>query len=234
MIQASGQELDSTIFMVEQQTAFAQLVISYATALEEAGQIIASKEDRNFGAEVDAMTEEIENEGGEIQETYDSLSEMLGGDADFVKEYVISPMVSMETGQEPVSDEDYTAAVTKRDQAAVQLVDHSCGYQRYMQDNLASFYGDNDEVVEEEAWTATWKKLHSILSDAEGTLLAEVVIFFDQLAREKFGKAYKHIDKDRGAIVNQDVVARTFYVVMENHLARAIIGSNRDEWTGYQ
>jgi hypothetical protein len=103
-----------------------------------------------------------------------------------------------------------------------------------MRENLVRAYGQDDETVSEEAWSATWKKLHGILFSVEGTLLAEAALFFDGLVKEKFGKEYRAMEKDRGKAVSQDVGARTFYVVMEKHLHRAIVGANRDEWTGYQ
>lgn len=58
--------------------------------------------------------------------------------------------------------------------------------------------------------------------------------FFDGVMREEFGERFKHMEEDRGPAVQANVCARTFYAIMQDHVPRAIIGANRDEWTGYQ
>jgi hypothetical protein len=231
MLIPSGREIDPSLFQLGREQEFATVIIESATALEEAIGIIHLREGYDPEAEAEGIAQEMEDEGGEVQEAYEHILDMLGGDEDFIKRRLIAPI--MGGGKSEVSDEDYEAAKARHAEASTALVDHTCGYQGYMRESLVKAYGQEDETVSEEAWSATWKKLHGILSGAEGTLLAEVAFFFDGLVKEKFGKEYRPMERDRGPAVSQDVSARTFYVVMEKHLHRAIVGANRDEWTGY-
>ena len=229
---ASNREIDPSLFQRGQEQDFTMMVIEGATALEEANRVIHLREGYDPDAEAEGIANEMENEGGELQESYEQLVDMLGGDASFITKHLIAPV--MGGGESEISDKEYEEALAKRSEASTALVDYACGYQGYMRENLVRAYGHDDETVSEEAWSATWKKLHGILFSTEGTLLAEAAGFFDGLVKEKFGKEYRAMEKDRGQVVSQDVSARTFYLVMEKHLHRAIIGANRDEWTGYR
>jgi hypothetical protein len=239
MFIASTRGLDPTLFQRDHEQQFTSVVIENALALEEANRIINLREGYDPEAEAESIAQEMQEEGGEIQQAYESILENLGGDDSFIKQRLIGPL--MGGGESEVSDEDYQTAIEKQSEAATTLVDYTCGYQGYMRENLARAYGhgdeptpEDDEAVQEEAWMATWKKLHGILFNTEGTLLAEVALFFDRLVKERFGKEYRAMETDRGPVVSQDVSARTFYIVMEKHLHRAIIGANRDDWTGYE
>jgi len=158
----------------------------------------------------------MEHEGGEEANMLEELKGVLGED-------IIAQVLSEDA---PLTAEDYKNASANLSEAQITLVDNVAGYQAYMRQNLAAAYGQDDETVDEEAWTATWKKVKDLLGGDEGTLLAETAQFFDAVARKTFGKNYKPMEKDSGPTVSADVCAKTFYIVMEDHLPRAIIGAN--------
>jgi len=227
MLPASG-DLDPAIFEKGNEGQFGLAVGFAVQLLEQSGEIVAAYEGFDRTATGKAIAEEIEDEGGETAEKYDELADLMGGD------FMAGFMADIADEKPSVSQEEYEAALARKREAQTTLVDHTAGYHDFMKKRLVAAYGEDSEEVDEEAWMATWKRLKDVLGGEEGTLLAEAAGFFDGLVREKFGDKYRPMEEDRGLAVSGDTCARTFYVVMQDHLHRAIIGANRDEWTGYE
>lgn len=225
MLDPSSKELDQTLFHKNREPEFARVIIDAAQSLEQANEKINCYEGFDLDAKRAGMAEEFEGD-----ESYQQIVELLGDD-DLVNE-LVAGVTGMDKPE--IKDEEYIEARKSRNEAATTLVDHTCGYYVYMKENLVKYVGEEEEEATDQAWTTTWRKLHDILSSTEGTLLAEVTGFIDGLVKERFEETYKPIERDRGPVVSQDACARTFYKVMESHLSRAIIGANRDEWTGYK
>jgi hypothetical protein len=230
MLQPSPRELDPTLFQKgpEHEAAFAAAITETATLLESSSEIVRKFEGYDRASAVKGEMAELEEEH---DESYEGLLESLG-DNDETKSLI--GMVLGAVNGPGISQEEYDQAKSEREEASTTLVDYVCGYQAHMSEGLAAAFGEDTEAVAESAWKATWTKVRDILAGDEGTLLAETAGFFDGIVREKYGKSYRHIERDRGPAVNQDPCARAFYKVMEDHLHRAIVGSNRDEWTGYK
>jgi hypothetical protein len=232
MLEASGADIDPAIFQRDNDNDFGILIGLTVGQLEQAGEIIGLHDEFDPDVASRGVAKMIEDEGGEVAEAYERLVESTG--EDFMAG-IIGKIgnVSGHTAP-PVSEEEYQEAVKAREEAATTLVDHTIGHHDFMRESLAKAYGEDGESVDEEAWTATWKRLKDMLGGVDGTFLAEVAGFFDGLIREEFGPAFKPMDEDRGPAVQADVCARTFYRIMQDHVPRAIVGANRDEWTGYE
>ncbi|HTB48768.1 MAG TPA: hypothetical protein VK712_01660 [Verrucomicrobiae bacterium] len=226
MFEQSNREFDQSLFQPDQAPALTAIIIEAAQSLEQSREIVSRYENFDAEAQRAGITEEFED-----NESYRGLVELFDGDDTVVNELVASVTG---IGAPEVKDAEYERACRARDEAAATLIDHACGYQAHMKQNLVEQVGETEEEAIEQAWKATWKKLHAMLYTAEGTLLAEVAGFVDELIKTKYGKDYMAMERDRGPVVREDVCARTFYEIMEDHLHRAIIGANRDEWTGYK
>jgi hypothetical protein len=229
MLEASGNKVDTAVFERDSSAQFGVVVGTAAHLFQQSMLTVHLHDGFDSTAAGRGLIREIEDEGGETAEMVEELSEMVG--EDFVSQAM--GYISDEA-KPPVTEEEYREALERKGEAEITLVDYTVGYHDFMRANLAEVYGKDDEQADEDAWTATWKKLREVMGGQEGTLLAEITGFFDGVARERFGAEYKHIEEDRGPAVSADVCARTFYEVMQDHLPRAIIGGNRDGWTGYQ
>lgn len=229
MLEPSGADIDPAVFEKDNHGSFEAAIGFAVNDLERSGEVIRLHDGFDSEAATDHMVEKLEEEGGEITEAYQRLVGSAG--SDFMK-----GIVGKVTGisEQAVSEEDYQEALEQREQAGVTLIDHTVGYYNFMHSNLVDAYEEDSDHVEEEAWTATWKKLKDTLKGLPGTLLAEMAGFFDEVARAEFGPAFRRMEEDRGPAVQANICARTFYAVMQDHVPRAIIGANRDEWTGYQ
>lgn len=227
MLEAT-EDLDPAIFEKGNEGQFGLAVGFAVQLLEQSGAIVAAYEGFDRAAVGKAIAGEIEDDGGETAEKYDELAELMGED------FMVGFMADISDEKPSVSEEEYQAALARKREAQATLVNHTVGHYEFMRDRLIDAYRESSDEVDAEAWTATWKKLKEVLGGEEGTLLAEAASFFDGLVREKFGDKYRAMEEDRGPAVSADPCARTFYVVMQDHLHRAIIGANRDEWTGYE
>jgi len=140
--------------------------------------------------------------------------------------------ISMSGEKDEVSEEDYLSARESYEAAQTNLMGYVFGYHDYLAGHLGAVY-DDEEEVEETAWSCSWEKLRDTLQPVGGPFLADVADFFDRLIKGKYGEKYDPIDRLRGPVVSQDISARTFYETMEEHLSRAIMRSGEDGWTGY-
>ena len=209
---------------------FAGGLIQAAHQLEQANEIIQVREAFDPDIATETAIKELEDEGGEVYDTYQELVNAFGGED--IAKGLVGTVIGADESE--ISNEEYEAARATRDEAAMSLVAYVCGYQKQMHNNLARAYGEDGTDVERDAWIATWKKIHSILLRTEGTLLAEVAAFFDDLVKDEHGANYQPMERLRGSVIEQDIAAMTFYEVMENHLHRAIVRASEDEWTGYE
>lgn len=226
--------VDPSLFQKGEEPIFEARIIDAACQIEQAHDELKKHEVPDKGAQTMAMYNELRETEWRDPDDYsdeDLLEQVFGDKLEDVLGYVTSTpdkRISEDQGVMPSELEEVAAA---KEQAEIKLVDITCGYQRYLEKNMVAA-GMDAEGACDGAWTATWRRLQSVLS-SEGTLLAEVASFYDEVARNTFGNDYQPMEEGRGEIVSRDVCARTFYEVMSKHVPRAIIGRARDEWTGY-
>jgi len=165
---------------------------------------------------------------GTLREFKDS--QIVKGLTDILGDGLVAK-VSISAEADPLEDAKYEESLDDRTEAVDTLVGHMLGYGSYMEDNLKQVYGDEDEEAITTAWNVAWTKLRDSLKLMEGTYLAEVADLFDDIIGWKYEGFYDHTDRLRGAVVAQDVAARMFYEVIEDHLKRSIV-KRGDEWSG--
>lgn len=226
--------VDPSLFQKGEEMMFEASIIDAAWELEQASDELKRREVPDHGAQTMAMFNELKDQMRDPDDYSgeDVLEQVFGGELEDVLSYITGGSAQRINDQGEVIPPEEDEIAAAKEQAGVKLVDLTCGYQSYLEDNMIAA-GMDDEGAREDAWLITWRRLQTVLS-TEGTLLAEVASFYDQVARDTFGNDYQPIQEDRGEVVNRDVCARTFYKVMRNHVPRAIVGRARDEWTGYE
>jgi hypothetical protein len=225
--------VDPSIFQKGEEMMFEASIINAAWELEQAHEELKRREVPDQGAQTMAMYNELKEEMKEPDDYSgeDVLEQVFGDELESMLGYITAQPVKRINDQGeilPSEEQEITAA---KERAGIKLVDLTCGYQHYIETSMIAV-GMDVGGAHEDAWAATWRRLHTMLS-GEGTLLAEVVGYYDEVARDTFGNHYQPMEENRGEVVNRDVCASTFYKVMGKHIPRAIIGRARDEWTGY-
>lgn len=234
MLEKSGADVDPAIFRAGNQEQFSRQLVEALETLESANETVRVFEGYNPEASGREWGLDIEDSGDEeVKEAYDSLIEHGGEDLIHGLMGRISDRVHGDPEQEEVTEEEHEAAARKKLESSERAINLICGYKEFMQDGIAKAYGGEDEEIEEQAWSATWKKLKDILTEAQGTLLVEAVVLVDEIAQEHFGSDYDPQEHDRGPVVSANVCARTFYKILQPHLPRATMRSGEDEWTGF-
>lgn len=100
-----------------------------------------------------------------------------------------------------------------------------------MQANLEAVFDEELEATTA-AWEATWSRLKQALDAEQRVHLVDIATLLDLLIAEKYGPAYDPSDRLRGPTVSQDIAARTFYEVLEDHLPRSILKRRSgDDWS---
>ena len=232
MFSPSGQEIEPKLFERECERDFTTPIL--LDIIEEIGEVheyIRIHNSYNPDERRAGVIKDFEDSHDTI---YLELRELLGDD-DTAEELIGRVVVP---DAQFMTDAECAEALRVRQEDVEVITDYLCGYQQTIKDKLAAAYGDSakEDEINEDAWRATWQNFLKLLSDVdeEETPLADILPRLDGLVQEKYGKDYKHMERDRGKVVRRDICARTFYEVMEDHLARAIVGFNRDAETGYK
>ncbi len=215
-------DIDPVIFLKDNELEFSFAVTNAAQTYSDAVGIITTYEHENSPEAKEGLAQQVR----ELPQ-YKEIIDLLGGDmAGMIEEIAVS-----RSDPGSPSDSDYKAALHDRSAASDNLIAHIFGYQQYIEANLMKVFDDDTEEAVPDAWSAAWTKLRDMVHPLGGTTLAEVADFFDELVHWQYMDSYDHTDRFRGAVVAQDISARTFYEAMEDHLSRSIV-RRRDDWSG--
>lgn len=234
--QTHTSDIDPSLFQKGREEELSQAVVSAAQNLEQTGDALRSHEVADEGSRLNAQLTELE-ELADDADTSEGDGGILGS---YVKGRGLGQTISQlrdlgildnlgDTEEPSVSERQLQTA---REQAGARFIELTDGLQQHLEQGLTAA-GFSAKEASETAWVTTWNRLKKTLS-GEGTLLAEVAGFFDDVAKTMFGKDFKQMDEDRGPAVSANVRFRTFYEIMNKHVHRAAIASNSDAWTGWK
>lgn len=213
--------LDPALFEIERATDFAAALIDSATGYSAASEILERYIRQNSAEAKAGKLQELTD-----SEDYKAVVDILGPGL------TASVIKHGADANDSVGEAEYAVAAEAKDTSITALLELVFGYHTYMASNLGTVFGAaNDAEIQPAAWTATWKKLRDTLRPVGGIVLADIAGVFDELIECKYTPNFDPTHPLRGMEVAKDVSARTFYEVMENHLARAIMRRGEDGWS---